>query len=649
MPTPAAQTETKRTGTPPQSRGPGKRPDLPKLAAAGWMYHADTVADTSFWAVAKRLPTILRDALSLAWRANRRDAAAAIGLNFAAGAFTTLGLLATSGVLRELFAGGPSADRIRAALPALITALVAVSLRGGLLIAAGWAQARMMPQINYQIEVRLFEATTGVEMAAFDDAGFSEDMDRARNRGLMEGAAIVDTSVNLLTGLVGVIATAAAVTVIEPILLPALLLAAIPSAVTAIRMARREYQHMLRRFHRRRLLWVLGQVMGNRASAAEVRTYQMRGFLLGQYRGIMGGETTEQLKLVRQQTGTRLIGASIAGLATFALYAILMALLDSDLIPLAAAATALIALQQARTSLNMSIHAANSLYEDALYYDDFLQFLARAEARRIPTGGRPVTDFDEITLTDVRLQYPGTDKLALDGVTLTVRRGQTIALVGENGSGKSTLAKVIAGLYTPTSGSICWDGVDVRDLDPAARAAHVAVVTQDWEKFPFTAGQNISVGRHDRSADTPGPTVQEAATAASAHDLIMGLPDGYDTFLDRAFQGGQDLSGGQWQRLVLARALYRNAGLLICDEPSSALDPRAEHAIFEQLLDRSGRTTCLITHRLANVRRADMIYVLDKGKVVEQGTHEHLMTTSGLYRQLYQMQAAGYTDELGAS
>ncbi len=640
--TPNTETGPASTTTPAQSRGSTRSHEVPKLAAATWMYNGEKIAETSFFAVARQLPTILGDALRLAWRASRRDAAATIALNFAAGLFTTLGLLATSGVLRELFAAGPTADRVRAALPALLTALAAVSLRGGLLIAAGWAQARMTPKINYEIEVRLFEATTTVELAAFDDAGFSEDMDRARNRGIMEGAEVVDTSVNLLTGLVGVIATTAAVTVIEPLLLPALLLAAIPSGITAIRMARREYHHMLRRFDRRRLLWVLGDVMANRATAAEVRTYQMRAFLLDQYKTIMSGETVEQLRLVRQQTQTRLIGAGIAGLATFVLYAILMTLLDGNLIPLAAAATALLALQSARTSLNMSIHAANSLYEDALYYQDFLQFLTRAEQRHIPDTGLPVDGFATITVNDVRLQYPGTDKVALDGVTLTLHKGQTIALVGENGSGKSTLAKVIAGLYTPTGGTVTWDGVDVQDLHPQSRAARVAVVTQDWARFPFTAGQTIRVGRADRTPDQPGPTVEEAAAAAKAHDMILDLPDAYATFLDRAFQGGQDLSGGQWQRLVFARGVYRHADLLICDEPSSALDPRAEHAIFDQLLDRRERTTVLITHRLANVRRADLIYVLDKGKIIEHGSHDDLIAADGLYRQLYDLQSAGF-------
>jgi ATP-binding cassette subfamily B protein/ATP-binding cassette subfamily C protein len=618
--------------------------ELPELAQAEWLHHAEAFAQTSFWAVARRLPAIVREAIGLAWAANRRDTIVAIGLNLAAGALTTLGLLATSGVLAQVFAAGPTPTRVRAALPALVLAAAAITVRGGLMIAAGWAQARIAPQINYQVEMRLFETTTAVELGAFDDAGFAEDMDRAQNRGMHEAASIVDSTVNLTTGLAGVIATAAAVTVIEPVLLPCLLLAAVPSAATAIRIARREYLAMLARITRRRRLWMLERLMANRQTAAEVRTYQMRGFLLGEYQRIMAVETGAQLRLVRRQTGTRLVGTTLSGIATFAVYVVLGILLVAGWVPLAAAATALLAVQTARASLNTAIHAANSLYEDALYYGDFRDFLDRARTRLPAAGGRPVDGFDEIALCDVSLRYPATDRPAVDGVSLTLRRGQVIALVGENGSGKSSLAKLIAGLYAPNGGTIRWDGVDTAELDRRGLAGQVAVISQDWWKFPFTAARNITLGRYDRPADADGPTVTEAAAAASAHEMISALPQGYDTLLDREFKDGHELSGGQWQRLVSARGLYRDARLLICDEPSSALDARAEHAIFQQLLGDRDRTTVLITHRLANVRHADHIYVLHHGKVLQHGTHAQLIAAGGLYQELFHLQASGYAD-----
>ncbi|MEV1289094.1 ABC transporter ATP-binding protein [Micromonospora sp. NPDC049679] len=633
--------------SPPQTADDGDDPDLhapglAELADPDWMRHGSEFATTSFWAVARRLPAILREAIALAWQASPRDTVAAIGLNIAAGVMTTLGLVATSTVLRELFASAPTPERVRAAAPALAVAALALMLHGGLTIAAGWAQARMAPQINYQVELRLFEATTAVELGAFDDAGFAEEMDRARDRGMNDAASIVDDAVNLVTGVVGVVATAIAVTVIQPLLMPCLLLAAVPAAVTAVRIARREYLAMLARVTRQRRMRMLAGLMANRHTAAEVRTYQMRGFLLGEYRRIMTTETSAQLRLVGSQTVTRVVGGSATGLATFAVYAVLGWLLLAGTVPLAAAATAMLALQAARTRLATAIHATNSLYEDALYYRDFLRFLDRADAHTRPGGTLPVNGFDEIRLDHVTLRYPDTDTPAVDDVSLRLRRGEVIALVGENGSGKTTLAKLIAGLYRPTIGSIHWDGIDSTELCPASMGAHIGVITQDWWRFPFTAAQNVSIGRHERS-DGTGPTIVDAATAATAHDMIVALPNGYDTLLNREFKDGHDLSGGQWQRLVAARGLYRDARLLICDEPSAALDARAEHALFQQLRRRPDRTVVLITHRLANVRHADRIYVMRGGRLVEEGDHGQLIVHGGLYRELFDLQASGYT------
>ncbi|MEU8264606.1 ABC transporter ATP-binding protein [Micromonospora sp. NPDC048999] len=615
---------------------------LPELEDGHWMHRATEFAHTSFGSVARRLPALVREAIALAWATNRRDTVASIGLNVAAGVLTTLGLLATTGVLQQLFAAGPTPDRIRAALPALSLAAAAVTVRGALTVAAGWAQARLIPQINYAVELRLFETTTAVELAAFDDAGFAEEMDRARDRGIAEAGSIVNDTVNLVTGVVGVLATAAAITVIQPMLLPCLLAAAAPEAVTAVKLARRQHLDWLARVTRRRRMWMLAHLMADRHTAAEVRACQMREFLLAEFRRMMGLETRAELRLARAQSITRAAGLSVTGIAAFALYAVLGGLLLGGVVALAAAATALLALQSARAGLRTAVFATNSLYEDALYYQDYRSFLDRARLR-VPTGGgRPVDTVDRIELDRVTFRYPDTDTPAVDQVSLTIRRGEVVALVGENGSGKTSLAKLIAGLYRPSDGAIRWNGVDTNELDLRQTAAQVAVVSQDWWRFPFTAGQNIRIGRHDRAADHPGPSVEDAARGAAAHDMISGLPFGYDTLLDREFKNGQDLSGGQWQRLVAARGLYRDAPLLICDEPSAALDARAEHALFQHLRRHPDRAVVLITHRLANVRHADQIFVLDHGRLVQQGGHEELMAQDGPYRELFQLQAAGY-------
>jgi ATP-binding cassette subfamily B protein len=216
-----------------------------------------------------------------------------------------------------------------------------------------------------------------------------------------------------------------------------------------------------------------------------------------------------------------------------------------------------------------------------------------------------------------------------------------VALVGENGSGKSTLAALLAGLYRPQHGTITWDGTDVRGFNPATVRERVAAVMQEPTRWPLSARANITIGRHDRVASPD--LVHGAARAGDAHDFVMELAREYDTLLSRHFTDGADLSGGQWQRLAVSRAFYRDAPLLICDEPTANLDARAEHAVYQRLRElAAGRTVVLITHRMASVREADRIYVLDHGALVEQGDHDELMAADGIYAQLFTLQASAY-------
>jgi ABC-type multidrug transport system fused ATPase/permease subunit len=226
-------------------------------------------------------------------------------------------------------------------------------------------------------------------------------------------------------------------------------------------------------------------------------------------------------------------------------------------------------------------------------------------------------------------------------VTLHIERGQIVALVGENGSGKSTLAKLIAGLYHPDTGTVRWDDVDLSTVDPRHAWDRVALLLQDFVHWPLTAGQNITIGRHDHPR--PDTALPAAAHAAGADELIAELPRGYHTFLSRVFTGGHEISGGQWQRLAAARAFYRDTPLLICDEPTAALDARAEHALYTRLRTlAAGRTVILITHRLASVRHADHIWVLHHGRVEDHGTHDQLLARGGRYAELFTLQAAAY-------
>jgi ATP-binding cassette subfamily B protein len=314
-------------------------------------------------------------------------------------------------------------------------------------------------------------------------------------------------------------------------------------------------------------------------------------------------------------------------------------------VPLAVAGTAVLAIRTGQNSLSNLVFAVNQCYEEGLYFGDFLAFCAAAE-ERIPVprvaGASSPDGFEHIAVEDVVFTCPGAETTSLNGVSIEVRRGEVVALVGENGSGKTTLAKIMAGLYLPDSGDVRWDDVSLRDIAPDSFRSRIAVIAQEYTHWPMTARQNITTGRAAGEGDGDG-AVERAARDSGADEVVAELSHGYDTLLDRRFEGRAELSGGQWQRLAVARGFYRDAPLLICDEPSAALDARAEHALFERIRAHAdGRTVLLITHRLASVRYADRIYVLDRGRVIEEGDHDRLMARNGLYAELYTLQASAY-------
>jgi ATP-binding cassette subfamily B protein len=233
---------------------------------------------------------------------------------------------------------------------------------------------------------------------------------------------------------------------------------------------------------------------------------------------------------------------------------------------------------------------------------------------------------------------------ALKGVSLEIDRGEVIALVGENGSGKTTLAKLICGLYSPDSGSVWWDRTDVAGVDPEQLREQVTVIFQDFVRFWLTARENIGLGRPARLGDEEA--IRSAARNAGAEGFIEAWPEGYDALMGPIFEGGKELSVGQWQRMALARAFFRDAPLVILDEPTASLDARAEAELFDRMhtLFR-GRSVLLISHRFSSVRSADRIYVMKEGEVVEHGTHAELMRLGGLYSELFNLQARAYLDE----
>ncbi|WP_431927628.1 ABC transporter ATP-binding protein [Nonomuraea jabiensis] len=613
--------------------------ELGEIATPTWNVHNDKMAEVGFLTIARRLPSLVTQAMRMAWGASRRDTMATITLNLLGGVFTAFGLLATTGVLTALFSEGPTPDRVLAALPSLVVVGGAAVLRTTVQAGAGWAESRLNPQITRLTEERLYGLTSRVELVAYDDPEFHDALERARGRGAAVADAVVSSAIDVVTAAVGIAAAAGVLGLLHPVLLPLLLLAVLPDAWAAVRSARMRYSTMYGLIPARRRKWIIAELLAEREAAAEVRSFTMRGFLLRMYDAVARAEQDVLLQLARRQTFARLVGEALGGLGSALVYVALGVLLAVAAIPLAVAGTAVLAIRSGQSSLSSFLYATNRLYEQGLYFTDFLEFCEDAERRL--TGPRPAAapvGFDRITATDITFTYPGAEEPALREVSIEIKRGEVIAFVGENGSGKTTLAKILSGLYEPDTGTVRWDDTDLRQVNPEHLRLRTAVIAQDHTRWPLTARYNITMGTGKGEQ-----ALHAAAAVAGADQVIADLPHGYRTLLDRRFKDGHELSGGQWQRIAVARGFHRDADLLICDEPTAALDARAEHALFERIRHHSdGRTVLLITHRLASVRYADRIYVLDHGKITEQGDHHTLMSLNGLYADLYTLQAAAY-------
>ncbi|PPK65587.1 ABC transporter ATP-binding protein [Actinokineospora auranticolor] len=621
-----------------------------RLSVPEWARLGEEVAATGFWRSTRAVPAVVARVAVLAWRASRALTAAAFAAHVLVGFLAAFGLLATAELFTALLAAGSTEHRLAAASPAVAAVVACYAGKALLGAAASAVEGSLRPLVTRAAERAVAESAVHAPLVAAEDADFQELARRAGTDGVESVDNGVRQVTGLATGLVSLVAALVSTAVLHPLLAAALLLAAGADGWAAHRVARLNRRHFLDTVTRQLVKGVVREAATARPFALERHALVLQDRLMAEYDRVTGELVVLETRLARRSALVRLVGRCVAGLGTAASFGVLALLLWTGVLPLAVAGTAVIAMRSASAALAESLRAVNLLHEDSHHLDLYRGFLAEAAARRTRVRPAPApADPGVIRLAGVSFTYPGQDRPAVAEVDLTIRRGEVVALVGENGSGKTTLGKLITGLYPVSAGSVTWDGVDLATADPRSVHERVAVIAQTPAEWPVTAALAVRMGRLDH-VDRDGARWRRALLLSGADEVVDALPHGARTLLSRRFREGRDLSGGQWQRLGIARGIYRDAPVLVADEPTAALDAKAEARVFEALrnacADGAGttRTTILVTHRLANVRTADRVVVLAGGRIVAQGTHDELITAGGLYREMYETQASAYRD-----
>ncbi|MFE1378084.1 ABC transporter ATP-binding protein [Streptomyces sp. NPDC058740] len=608
----------------------------------GFAAHSGAWAALGLWEMGRSLPRQVLLAIRLAREADRRAFVTVALSEITRGITQAVSLISVNALLMELLAPGDIPGRLQAALPAV--AVVAVlSVSGSVCTSASAAATGILePKAQRVATERYLGLVARVELEAIEDDAFHRLMDTAQ-WGADAARRMVGYCTAVVTSLISLTAAAGVLTVLHPVLLPLLVLMALPNAWGSLTMTRHQYTSWHRFVQHVRAAKLLNQLLIDQKAAAEVRVHGVAPLLLTHFRLMAETSEVEQTRLAWTGARVNLIADSARGLATITTYGVLGFLLWAGRMDLAIAATAVLAIRTSSASITDLVVRITDVQGEALFIADLERLCEEAMERAVPDGGLDLPDVaDEIRFEKVTYAYPGKDTPSLHDVDLVIPRGKTVALVGKNGSGKSTLVSLLSGVRLPNSGKVLWGGVSTAEADRTQVFSRVAIVAQDFFRWPFTARVNVGIGRSDVRWDDGA--IQDAAAYAGADEVIAGLPRGLDSLLGRGYKGGQEISGGQWQKLGLARARFRHGEVLIVDEPTSALDAAAEQRVFDQIhrLADQGQTTVLITHRLASARHADVIYVLDEGRVVESGTFTELMdpaTGTGAFRDAYGLQA----------
>ncbi len=595
----------------------------------------------------------LRPLLMMVWQTHRGYVAAIVALRALRAVVPLIvlwiGKLIIDGVVNAIQAH--QAGRAVAWQPLVELVLIELTFAviGEVLARAGTLVESLLGDLfSNRISVRLMQHAATLDLRHYEDSEFYDHLERAR-RQTVGRIALIAMLLSTLQDLITLVSLAAALVIYVPWLLVLLALAVLPMFLGETHYASLGYSLLYRWTPERRLLDYLRYTAASDETAKEVKLFGLSAWLTERYAKLADAfyDANRQLAVRHSLVSTLL--ATVGTLGYYGAYGYIIYLTvtghssPAGLFTLGVLTFLAASFRQSRDLIQRILLSASQIYEQSLYLNDLFTFfemrpaiVAREGAHAVPVPIREGFEF-----RDVGFRYPGSDVWAVRHLTFRLGPGERLALVGENGAGKTTLAKLLARLYEPDEGTVLLDGVDLREYDVASLHRNIGVIFQDFVRYAFLLRENIGVGEIG-AVDDPA-RIAAAAERSMASDVARRFAKGYEQMLGRRFEEGIELSGGEWQKVALARAYLREAQVLILDEPTAALDARAEYEVFVRFAELTrGKMAVPISHRFSTVRMADRILVLEKGEITESGTHEQLVERGGTYAELFRLQAAGY-------
>jgi ATP-binding cassette subfamily B protein len=542
-------------------------------------------------------------------------------------------------IVRLVTTHQPVGDRLWWLVAVEFAIAVSIALLGR---AIDYSDSLLAGKYMRYISIRVMEHAASLDLLAYEDPVFYDRLERARVQAT-DRLYMIQAIGRLIQQVITTITLSISIMLFSPWLLLLLVIGVIPAFVGETHFAFLGYAKNFRQTPLRRQLDYLRILGGSKEAAKELKLFGLKDFLTGKFTRLSDQVYEEDIALARTKVvaGSVLSAIGTAGYYTAYIYAVWRTV--TGVFTLGTLTFLANAIRDASSNLQQTFSTLSTIADQALFLTDLIAFFdmkptIRSKPNALPAP-RPILRGFEFR--NVSFQYPGASRLVLNGLNFHLRPEERVALIGENGEGKTTIVKLLCRLYDPVEGEILLDGVDLREYDLEDLYKEIGVIFQDYMRYEMTARENIAVGRIEEIDNLP--LLRQSAEKSMADEVVAKLPSRYDQMLGRRFEQGLDLSGGEWQKVALARAYLRDAQLLILDEPTSALDARSEYEVFQRFAElTAGKMAVFISHRFSTVRMADRIVVLENGRIAEQGDHESLTHLGGRYAEMFELQAASY-------